>query len=201
MIVLTIVMICLSGLLFLPLSANIFFKNRKLCVKAGVFFIKFTVLPAKEKKPKKKKKTKINLQKKSLREKVGTFFKSVPKMVEGARLGLSVLGGVARHLRVKKLRTNVEVGGEDAATVGIRYGQICALVYPLLGLLDSKVNINWRKTSINISPDFENNDSVVELEAKVRIFLVFALAALLGAALNKTKEKAKNTQNFKTRSN
>ena len=199
MIIFAIILLCLLGLLFLPISAKIRLQNGDLRVKVGAFFINYTILPTKEKKPKRKKKA-DDCAPQSLPQKIKAFFKSIPKMIDGAKLGLNILNRAAKHLRIKKLHANIKIGGEDAATVGIRYGQACALIYPALGFIDTKANLNLRQTRINISPDFDNTDNMVELNIKVRIFLIFALAALVGAALNKAKEKAKSTQNLKTRS-
>lgn len=77
-----------------------------------------------------------------------------------------LLGRILRGITVRRLRLRFAVTGEDAAQVGIRYGQAQALCYTIYSELASMVRL--REAKIAPIPDFTGANPV-PLEADLRL--------------------------------
>ena len=73
-----------------------------------------------------------------------------------------------RAITVDRLYLDVLVASGDAAQTAIDYGKICAVVYPIQALIESKMRV--RRRAINISTDFLHDSG--ELKADIRLHAV-----------------------------
>lgn len=89
------------------------------------------------------------------------IIKEISKLAGSA--GKSVFKGIT----LKKLNVNIAVSTGDAAETAIKYGYVCAGVYPALAVLLSSVR--FKDYSVDIKPDFDNDEPVVHCLAEISI--------------------------------
>lgn len=154
-------------------------------LSVGIAFYRYPILPPKEEKaPSERKKKKLlkkeaKKQQEELQKKKEAAAqkkpdeKSLGEMLELISAILrSVLpdtGRMLSHLRITGLRMFIRVGCEDADDTAIRYGQINAAVYTLLGAIDSLITL--RVKSVDILPDFVRGESEYQISCKVKLRL------------------------------
>ena len=68
------------------------------------------------------------------------------------RLLKSAAERLMRAITVDRLYLDILVASGDAAQTAIDYGKVCAVVYPVQALIESKMRV--RRRAINISTDF-----------------------------------------------
>ena len=102
----------------------------------------------------------------------------VRQLLGAARPGVALLW---RHLRVSRLRLWVRVAETDAALTAIRYGQLNGAVHSLYTLAAGLVRLS--PPDIRIRADFLSGSFWMELEARLRLRPVWALAAAGRAAV------------------
>lgn len=96
-------------------------------------------------------------------------------------LATGAFRGVLRMMVVEKFDFHAEIGGSDAAETAVSYGEMCSILFPALAfILGSTRKYN---KNIVITPNFESDETTVEIDAVVRLvplFIVYhALKALL----------------------
>lgn len=148
-------------------------------------FFKFRLYPTKKKEKKKTKKSdaqdhKEKDAKPKKKEKPKGVSYYIEKYGDAVKSVISSLGKLLRHLKINRFELSVTVGGEDAATIAIEYGAVCAVAYPIVSLLESNVEIKERSVSINT--DFDAKTSNGALFADLRIKAFHVLAAVFGLA-------------------
>ena len=122
------------------------------------------------KKPKKKKTFEL------LRENFGLIGDALKELV-------TLLG----HCKAKKLKLHIVCADDDdAAGAALSYGACCALVMPVWGYLHTLVNVRPSGEDLDISCDYEREQSsfCFETELSVRMFRILvalARAAMAGA--------------------
>lgn len=103
------------------------------------------------------------------------------------------LNGILKRLKVDRFVLNITVRSEDAASTAIKYGTTCAAVYPVIGILESKMNI--KNSVINVESDFQNpkeEDSNVDFKSKFHI----SIGQLLIIAFDVIKNYIKRKRSF-----
>ncbi len=168
-------------------------------------FLKFDILPKKEKKPKKKKKKKNKKDKKPKKEKDegekkpekeiikepkehdGNMFlnfykyRGVDGVLQLLKDTVKAIGGlfgrIFRAFRIEELYIAMAVGGGDSAEIAEKYGKICAAAFPAMGLIVNKLNI--KKYSIDISPDFIYGNNEAKLHTKISLRPIKLIAAFV----------------------
>ncbi len=93
----------------------------------------------------------------------------------------------------KTFKLKIVCAEGDAAETAISYGKSCALVYPLLGFVDSFLNIRKRGADISIDCDYEKKQGSIELE----IVLSIPLYRVLGAFIKVVYKEALRTASDK----
>lgn len=68
-------------------------------------------------------------------------------------------------------------GGDDAAEVAFEYGQICAAVYPFIGLLDTE--FRFRRRNIDLHCDYTATKTVMDISLQFNVRLGLVLRALI----------------------
>ncbi len=154
----------------------------------------------KPKKPKKKKKKK-EPQKPKQKKKENTALTAIKKLLNEKGLsgilsiisrGAQVAGDTSkyfiRHVKLRGMRVNITVATGDAADTAIKYGYVCAAVYPALSIVLNTVK--YDAYSVNITTDFDKDKCDIDCGARVTLvpwFAVFSgVKALVGIAKMKT---------------
>lgn len=173
--------------LLIPVHACVRY-GEELALDIKYLFFKIPVLPVTEKPEEPKPEQKPAGAKKSapkekkpnpLLEKVKSSFKA-----EGFKGFMDLVGrfvkltGTTAVRIIKKLRLRdfdlyLMVGGEDAASAAILYGQICAAVYPAAEILFKLTKCRRRRMSIDL--DYDVKEPYVKLEANVSVRPIFAV--------------------------
>ena len=150
-------------LLFLPLTMDLAYEG-DLFIKLK--YLGITVFDDQKSEKKKQKKQKDgkkqdkqpeddNFLKRSYKQRglLGTikFCCSVLKIV------IENIPAIVKHFKFRKLRVDLTVAGEDAADTAIKYGEVCAVVYPVVALLQSLIDL--KPQQINVSVDFDKTES------------------------------------------
>lgn len=159
-----------------------------IAVSVGWLFLKFNILPKKEKedKPEKKKKTKdkkeenlkdqneiVKEPKKKKDNMFVRFYKNrgVSGVVQLLKDTANALGGmfkrIGRAFLFEELYISLDVGAGDSAETAIKYGKVCSAAFPAMGLIVSTMRI--KKYSIQINPDFLYGKNVAKLHTKISV--------------------------------
>lgn len=201
----TAFIIILSILLFLfilslfNININLLYRDKpELTVK--VLFFKFVFKPKDDKKRKKlKKQPKVKKKKKKKRsekqpqntgkqkgkkknyiaelmKKQGLsglidIFKDLLSLVSG------VLKGFFKYYIIHSLNVDIIIGGDDASDTAIQYGTACAVIYPVLGQMYTRLNVE--DYSADIRCDFEEDSKTqvtAQLYSSIRIIFVLIIA-------------------------
>ena len=142
-------------------------------VSLGWLFLKFNILPKKEKteKPKKERKKKEKKEKpkddsevvpEPKKKKQDNMFvrfyrnRGVNGVVQLLKDAANAIGGmfgrIGRAFLFEELFISLTVGAGDSAETAIKYGKVCSGAFPAMGLLVNKMRI--RKYNLEINPDF-----------------------------------------------
>ena len=191
-ILLLVVLILLVLLLLCPFCADLCWEHGVLTVKAGALGITFPVFqypkpePTEESKRKKKPK-KAKAAKKPAKEKKS----AEPR--KKAKLTLNILCTILRGagtliravfgaLRITHIRVCLGVRGEDPAAAARDYGKLQAWLYPVLGVLDRFLWLQFDE--LRILPDFGSRQPTIEDRVSCRVsaqalFIVIAALRVL----------------------
>ena len=191
-ILLLVVLALMVLLLLIPFCADVSWEQDTLTVKAGALGITFPVFqypkpePTEESKRKKKPK-KAKAAKKPAKE------KKPAEPRKKAKLTLNILCTILRGagtliravfgaLRITHIRVCLGVRGEDPAAAARNYGKLQAWLYPVLGVLDRFIYLQFDE--LRIVPDFGSAEPAVEDRVSLRIsaralFIVVAAVRVL----------------------
>lgn len=86
---------------------------------------------------------------------------------------------VINHLIVNKLKILITVADEDAAETAVKYGRVCSVIYPLVGVFLSIFKCKSYETSVR--SDFNKKETETDCFAYVKIRLIFIIIALIQA--------------------
>ena len=172
-ILLLVVLALMVLLLLIPFCADVSWEQDTLTVKAGALGITFPVFqypkpePTEESKRKKKpKKAKLPLN-------------ILCTILRGAG---TLIRAVFGALRITHIRVCLGVRGEDPAAAARNYGKLQAWLYPVLGVLDRFIYLQFDE--LRIVPDFGSAEPTVEDRVSLRIsaralFIVVAAVRVL----------------------
>ena len=172
-ILLLVVLALMVLLLLIPFCADVSWEQDTLTVKAGTLGITFPVFqypkpePTEESKRKKKpKKAKLTLN-------------ILCTILRGAG---TLIRAVFGALRITHIRVCLGVRGEDPAAAARNYGKLQAWLYPVLGVLDRFIYLQFDE--LRIVPDFGSAEPTVEDRVSLRIsaralFIVVAAVRVL----------------------
>ncbi len=157
-----------------------------IAVSVGWLFLKFNILPQKEKqkKPKKEKKKKEKKEKpkeeseivpEPKKKKQDNMFvrfyrnRGVNGVVELLKDAARAVGGmfkrIGRAFLFEELYISLTVGGGDSAETAIKYGKVCSGAFPAMGLIVNSMRI--RKYNLEINPDFIFGKTEARLHTKI----------------------------------
>lgn len=168
-----------------------------IAVSVGWLFLKFDILPKKEKedKPKKEKKKKKEEEKpkdenevvKEPKKKKDNMFvrfyrnRGVSGVVHLLKDAAKALGGmfkrVGRAFLFEELYIFLSVGSSDSAETAVKYGKVCSAAFPAMGLIVSKMRV--KKYSIDINPDFIYGKNEAKLHTKISVRPIVLINAVI----------------------
>lgn len=109
---------------------------------------------------------------------------------ETANLASGTMKGLFKHIIFKKFDVNITVASGDAADTAIKYGYVCAGVYPALSLLLNTVR--YKDYTVDINTDFDGKESVIDCKLQANILPVFAVAEAVKLLFRFMKLKKNN---------
>ncbi len=156
-----------------------------IAVSVGWLFLKFDILPKKEKedKPKKEKKKEEEKPKdesevvKEPKNKKDNMFvrfyrnRGVSGVVQLLKDAANALGGMFKRIGkaflFEELFILLKIGASDSAETAIKYGKVCSAAFPAMGLIISTMRV--KKYSIDINPDFIYGKNEAKLHTKISV--------------------------------
>ncbi|WP_405341386.1 DUF2953 domain-containing protein [Ruminococcus sp.] len=174
----------------LTLSLKILFFKIKLLPQDEEKKEKKEKKPKKEKKKKKKKKEEEKPEKEKKEEKKPSLLAQlkdkhgVTGLIElfrsAANIATGMLKGIISHVVFEKLDVGIMLSGNDAASVAVTYGKVCAALYPSINILTSATVC--RDYNISIEPVFDP-EKPTEVYANIHVYLriIFVLGAAIKA--------------------
>ncbi len=169
-------------ILIIPLHMQVSFDGQ-LSLRLRYLFFTYSLYPRPEKKKKKFKQKKVKKKKEIELSRTEEMLQSegvaavISYYIKLAQIIKTAALGLFRTITVDKLKLNIKVASDDAAETAINYGQLCAAVYPVHALIESSVRV--RSRSINIAPDFLNNEDQVSGEIRLHVLPLRVLLVLL----------------------
>ena len=190
MLAVAVIVLILALLLASPVSVSASFEQ-ELTVTARYLFLRFRLLPQKEKKPARKKKEEKPEAEKPQEPASKKSFRDILKkrgvsgllelLSEAASLAGSVLRRFFSHVRVSQFDLFLAVATEDAAETALLYGRACAAAYPAVSALMQACGC--RRFGVSVVPDFQRSKSEVRFRMRARISLFYILREGLSALL------------------
>lgn len=182
-ILLLVVLALMVLLLLIPFCADVSWEQDTLTVKAGALGITFPVFqyPKPEPTEESKRKKKPAKEKKPAepRKKAKLTLNILCTILRGAG---TLIRAVFGALRITHIRVCLGVRGEDPAAAARNYGKLQAWLYPVLGVLDRFIYLQFDE--LRIVPDFGSAEPTVEDRVSLRIsaralFIVVAAVRVL----------------------
>lgn len=170
--------------------------DEELTVSLSWLFLKFDLLPMKEKHPKKEKKKKEKKPKKTdekipepKKKKDNMFVRfyhnqGVSGVVQLLKDAAAALGGMFRRIGraflFEELYVSLTVGSGDAADTAVKYGKVCAAAFPSMGFIVS--NMRVKKYNIEVTPDFVGGSSSARMHVKAAVIPLRLINAVIVVA-------------------
>ena len=182
-ILLLVVLALMVLLLLIPFCADVSWEQDTLTVKAGALGITFPVFqypkPEPTEESKRKKKPAKAKKPAGPRKKAKLTLNILCTILRGAG---TLIRAVFGALRITHIRVCLGVRGEDPAAAARNYGKLQAWLYPVLGVLDRFIYLQFDE--LRIVPDFGSAEPTVEDRVSLRIsaralFIVVAAVRVL----------------------
>lgn len=182
--ILAVLLLLIALILLLPVSVDL---NYKEDFSFKVKFLNIKVFPLKEKKQNKKtdkpqsnakKDNQLKTSFQKLKEKYG-FSGAIKEIFAFLKECLKHLGGFLKTVKFRKVKLNLVVAESDAFKTAIKYGEVCAVVYPVLSYLESKANIKYKKIDVKSDFNAQKGEFDFSLTAKLQIIFLIITATKL----------------------
>ena len=205
-IVLAAVLCLLILLLILPLTVDLSYENTfayrikyaGFCLLDSEKRVDITKKKRRKRKDKKGAATKTetppkkdNFFKKTYKEK--GFFGTVKYFSALLAMLLKKLWFIVKRLNFSKFLIELTVATPDAADTAIKYGEVCAAVYPVLSLLQTTAK--FKSKQVNINADFDKTAPEFKASVSVTTRLIFWLIAAISALTEFLKLQHKDCEN------
>lgn len=166
----------------------------ELTVSLSWLFLKFDLLPQKEKHKKKEKKKKEKDKPEETDEKIPEpkkkkdnmfvrFYRNqgVSGVVQLLKDAAAALGGMFRRIGraflFEELYVSLTVGSGDSADTAVKYGKVCAAAFPAMGFIVS--NMRVKKYNIEITPDFIRGSNSARMHVKAAVIPLRLINAVI----------------------
>ena len=124
-----------------------------------------------------------------LKKKLG-FAGAVKEIFGFIKAVLERLKGSLKHIAIRRLCLDIKVASGDAAATAVEYGAVCAAVYPVLTFIDGILNVKMK--SINVTADFNSDNSDFGFSAVVRVRIIYLIVMAFGVFSEYNKFKTRN---------
>ncbi|MBM6919572.1 hypothetical protein H6A12_00085 [Phocea massiliensis] len=160
----------------------------------GAFGIRFLILPAKQKKQRKRKQKKKvpSARKKKPAEKSRkkpkekpheqSFGETVSFAVDLLRSTVPGAAALLKKIRFVNMRVFVSVGADSADETAIRYGMVCGAVYNTLAAIDSVMTL--RVKSVDVVSDFVTGEMRYDISFLAKLRIGSILKAAIGILIS-----------------
>ena len=160
----------------------------------GAFGIRFLILPAKQKKQRKRKQKKKvpSARKKKPAEKSRkkpkekpheqSFGETVSFAVDLLRSTVPGAAALLKKIRFVNMRVFVSVGADSADETAIRYGIVCGAVYNTLAAIDSMITL--RVKSVDVVSDFVTGEMRYDISFLAKLRIGSILKAAIGILIS-----------------
>lgn len=172
-------------LLSVKFTVTVHYEN-DVAVSVKWLFLKFDILPKKEKEKKPKKEKKkieekpkeesevIPEPKKKKKDNMFVRFynnRGVSGVVQLLKDAAKALGGmfkrIGRAFLFEELIISLKVGAGDSAETAIKYGKTCSAAFPAMGLIVNTMRV--KKYNLEINPDFIYGKNEARLHTKISV--------------------------------
>ena len=166
------ILLVIIVLLGSPVRTNMKYHDQ-MTVFIEYLFFKIQIFP--EKPAKKANDTENDKEEKKL--KIVSIEKFLRFMYRTIKFASGILMDIGKKSKINLLDINIVVGCEDAAQTAIQYGEVCAVIGSVIGMIGA--NIPVKKHQINITPDFANAKFSIDLDIIIRARLNTLLGILI----------------------
>lgn len=166
------------------------------------WFLKLTFPAKKPKRIKDKPKTDADSKEEKAEEKKPGFIKimidekgvtsAIGELFAVLKSILTEFGRLTKHIRIKRFKFFVNVATDDSALTAVEYGAVCAVVFPAVRFIEDNTKLNRKKTNVFVNSDFVSGKSKIELDAKVKIRVIFLFMFAIKALIQLVKLKLNN---------
>ncbi len=119
--------------------------------------------------------------------KKGDFLNSLREYMSLVLKLLKELFKVIKGCKVKQLNIDIVCAEDDAAETAITYGVCCAVISPVIGLIHNTMKVNEKNEQVNISANFDNQNSSLNFKIILVTRVYKLLAALIRLIIDETK--------------
>lgn len=179
------ILLFLALLLSSPVSLRFYYHKTPLCV-LRVWGVPIRLLPRETKKTTTKTVTaKAEKKPSAVLSRLQDAFKqdgltaTLGFLGEAAKLVTTSAGKVLRGINIRLMRIELLIGGEDAAAAAIHFGEVCAVLYPLLSVIGCHLRI--QKRDVQVRPDFDGQGTAALLDIRCGISLWRVCGTLLSS--------------------
>ncbi len=198
------IVLLLLGLILTPIKVEFFFDGdlSTAYVRYRYLFYKryiFPVPPKKEEKKAVKKAKKGETSSQNPNDKPGSVtsllkehgvVETVRMMAQSASSLLQAIFHLLKKGKLKRFKGVFAIGGEDAADAALNYGQVCAVLYPVLGLAGSY--LTFVRPDLQLYCDYNRTDSEILVSGIIHISVLRLPIAVIRAfqyLVNKNLQK------------
>lgn len=182
-------------LLLFRVKLNIVWNESEKLIKLKYLFFDVQLYPSKKKKEEKKdtekKKDKKKKEKKDEKPNGFTeFFNHQLKKLEFSDYLDFIAGFKDRFIKTllfDRLYLNISVATKEPHTTAIRYGQLCAALFPLLGKLHEQKKL--KDADVHIVPEFMNEKTKFTTDTVVSLRPIAMISWLLGVFIKIMRKK------------
>ena len=201
-IILAVIAALIAAVLFAPIYARVRYDGT-LTVRLRVWGIPITLLPSDEdeeqeepapstprKKTSKTAELKRELSRSFHEDGVGATLRYLGEL---ASMASQAIGRLLRSVTVDRLRLEMRISAVDAADTAVRYGEVCAVLYPALAVVERAMRV--RRREVRVEPGFLADGSAVFADIRLHIWVYRAAGAaiaLLWRYLTMNKEGLDN---------
>ena len=178
-IIFSLIIAILLFLLLAPikLSLNMEYKNY-FFVKIKYLFISWDNSIKKKKKQASQKSSKKE-ESKITKAFKSDFIKTLSFFIKLISKVLKEINYILSKTRIKRLYLQIICAMENAALCAVYFGAVSSLIYPLLGILESKTKVSDGAFNLDIRPLYNSTESKLTFSINLRISPLFLLIAAL----------------------
>ena len=106
------------------------------------------------------------------------LIETIRGVFDAVRELLSRIGKLVKRSVFKRFDLKISVGDSDAADAAFHYGEVCAVVYPLLTLLDG--TMTFKKRNVDIGCNFEQDNITAIFDGQLNYRPIHVVGFLFG---------------------